>query len=76
MVHCSVDGRNVFSFSKGIRLLSDLKGNLMKIIGIDKETKKVSLEKAGKIHSFTTRPDAVYRLDDSGECNEIKPCRL
>ena len=49
-VHCFVNGKEVFSFTKGIRLVSDLNGKIMEAVGI--ETKDINAEIVCKKKTF------------------------
>ena len=71
MVHCTINDKTIFSFTRGIRLASDIKGNLVEIIGIEAEAKKVTLEFGGKAYSLTVKPNSVYRLNDKGDFFEL-----
>lgn len=62
---CFYNGREVFSFTRGARVISDLEGRIIKIIGItpDKKDRKVSVDYEGKTHSLSLGPNAIYRYD-------------
>jgi len=36
-VFCSINGRQLFSFTKGIRVISDLDGNITEIVGCKRQ---------------------------------------
>ena len=65
-VQCTINDKNSFSFSKGIRVVSDLKGKLLEVIGIEEKAKQVMIEYGGKIYPLTVKPNSIYRLDDQG----------
>jgi len=67
MVHAMINDKVVFSFSKGIRLVSDLKGVIVEIIGIEAETKRATVNVGRKVYSFVVEPNSVVRLDETGE---------
>jgi hypothetical protein len=71
IVHCTINDKTVFSFTKGIRLVSDLKGNIIEIIGIEQEVKKVTIEYNDKSSSLLVKPNAVYQLNEAGEFFEL-----
>ncbi len=66
MVHAMINDQMVFSFSKGVRLVSDLKGVIVEIIGIEAEAKTATVEVGQKVYSFRVEPNSVYRLDETG----------
>jgi hypothetical protein len=62
-VICSINGKEVFTYSKGARVVSDLKGNPIEVLGIDTEAKDFSLEYKGKKREIKISPNGLYRLD-------------
>jgi hypothetical protein len=64
-VHCFYNDSEIFSFSRGVRVVSDLEGRIIEIIGItpEKKSRKVSVRYDGKTHSFSLGPNAIYRFD-------------
>ena len=42
LVFCSINSENIFSFTKGVRVVSNLKGQLIEVIGIETSRKKAS----------------------------------
>jgi len=59
-VHCSINGKEVFSFTKGIRIVSDLDGNILEAVGIDTEDKMVEITDHKKTISLSVAPNTVY----------------
>ena len=59
-VICSVNGKEVFSFSKGIRIVSDLDGNILEAVGINPEGKMVEITDQKKTISLSVAPNTVY----------------
>jgi len=59
-VFCSIDGQEVFSFTKGIRVVSDLSGKIIEVAGIDTEAKKAEISCNGKTKSVEIAPNIVY----------------
>ena len=66
-VHCSIDGYEVFSFTKGTRVVSDLQGNILYVAGIEPKdiTAEVTYQK--KNHRLKICPNARYEFN--GEFN-------
>jgi hypothetical protein len=60
-VFCSVDGKEVFSFTKGIRVVSDLSGKIIEVVGIETEKQKAGITYNGKNNSLIVAPNTVYR---------------
>ncbi|MFH0760322.1 MAG: trehalase family glycosidase [Bacteroidota bacterium] len=63
--HCFYNDREIFSFTRGARVLSDLEGRIIEIIGItpEKKNRKVDVLYNGKAHSLSMSPNAVYRYE-------------
>ena len=62
-VFCSIDGKEIFSFTKGIRVVSDRNGKLTEAIGIETNGQKAAITFDKKIFSFTMAPNAVYQFE-------------
>lgn len=71
-VSCYIDGSEVFSFTKGIRVVSDLKGKVVEVIGIIPvmKSKQVDILFDGKTYSLSIVPNTVYHYE--GEFSKIK----
>jgi len=63
-VFCSIDGKQVFSFTKGVRVVSDMEGKIIQIVGIDTEDKKVSIDCMGKSCRIEVKPNEVYNCNN------------
>jgi len=59
-VFCSIDGKDVFSFTKGIRVVSDLAGKIIEIAGIGTREEKAELNFSGKTVSLAVMPNTIY----------------
>lgn len=59
-VVCSVNGKEAFSFTKGIRVVSDLSGKILEITGIEPETQKAEVHSQGKVFALNVVPNVVY----------------
>lgn len=66
-VICSVNGDEVFSFSKGIRVISDLSGKIVEVAGIEKKKQKAKLTCNGKTRLLTVVPNATYSYQNNME---------
>jgi peroxiredoxin len=64
-VICSVNGKEVLSFTKGIRLVTDGNGKIIEAIGISTKDQKASIEFSGKTFSLTVTPNTVYRFGNN-----------
>lgn len=60
MVHCSINGTEVFSFAKGVRIVSDRNGKILQVAGIGTETKETKVVFDGKTHHLTVEPNCIY----------------
>ncbi len=60
---CSVNGKEVFSFSKGIRISSDLEGKIIEAVGIETKEKRVDIEYKGLHYRLSVSPNAVYSYE-------------
>lgn len=71
-VICSINGKRVFSFAKGTRLISDINGRLIDVIGIDINSKKIKISYLGKEYRLTVNPNSIYKLNDYGKFYKFK----
>ncbi len=61
----SLNGRELFSCTKGIRIVTDLAGNVREIVGIAPGAPRVVLQIAGVRHDLTVKPNEVWRFDSA-----------
>jgi len=59
-VSCSINGKEVFSFTKGARVISDLSGKIIEVAGIEPEKKKIKVTCNGKTTPVEVSPNSVY----------------
>ena len=59
-VFCLINNKEVFSFNKGIRVVSDLSGRIIEVIGIDTKPVKTVIAYNGKTASLTVSPNSIY----------------
>jgi hypothetical protein len=66
-VNSYINGNKVFSFTKGIRVVSDLRGEIIEVIGITPSQKniKVDIIKNGKTYSLVIHPNNIFHYDGS-----------
>ena len=64
-VHCFFNDREIFSFTRGARVVSDLEGRIIEIIGItpEKKSRKVSVRYDGKTHSLSLSSNEIYQYE-------------
>jgi hypothetical protein len=74
MVSCFINNKLICQFSKGCRLVTDMNGKTINIIGIETKDETIKLL-ADKIStSLTVKPNFVYKLiDDKAEVISSKP---
>lgn len=63
-VRCSIDGKEAFSFSRGIRVVTDLSGKILELVGIDSDDHEVLVSVKGTKSSVWVKPNAVYRQNN------------
>ncbi len=59
-VYCFINGKEIFSFTKGIRVVSDLTGKIIEIVGIETTNKKTIIAYKGKNFSISVNPNAIF----------------
>ena len=58
----SINGEEKFTCTAGVRVHTDLDGRVLEIIGIDTETRPISIGAAGLVRQLTVAPNEVYGL--------------
>jgi hypothetical protein len=61
----SLNGREIFSCTRGVRVVTDLDGNVREGVGIAPEPQTVVLQIAGVRHELNVKPNHVWRLDST-----------
>ncbi len=64
---CFVNGKKIAAFSAGVRLITDLQGQLIEIVGITSSKETIKAKVNGKSYDLTVNPNTRYRLNDRGE---------
>ncbi len=59
-VFCSVNGREVCSFTKGTRIITDRNGKLFQLAGIEPNEKNVTVEYHGEKYHVVAEPNTLY----------------
>lgn len=59
-VYCFINDKEMFWFTKGARVVSNMEGCLISIVGIEPENKKFAVSNAGKTRSLTVLPNTEY----------------
>jgi len=62
-VDCYVNGRKILSFSKGIRVITDLNGQLLGVAGIETEKKQAMVKFNNKSYSVGVSPNSFFSFD-------------
>ena len=62
-VHCFIDGVEVFSFTRGIRVVTDLAGKIEKVAGIEQKTIKANIIYLSKDYYLLIAPNTIYSFD-------------
>lgn len=64
-VNCYIDGKRIFTFSKGTRVVTSLTGELAELVGIATR-KRTILINNNEIHLLFVQPNAIYTLITQG----------
>jgi hypothetical protein len=59
-VNCFVDGKKVFSYTKGIRVISDISGKITGIAGIETKVQSAVIEYNGKLFELKVSSNGIY----------------
>lgn len=70
-VICSINGKQAFSFTKGARIVTDLEGKLLEIVGISKEPKTIHINYQ-KEYSLLLQPNTIHRINHKGRLVKYK----
>ncbi|MCX6293521.1 MAG: hypothetical protein NT127_04410, partial [Sphingobacteriales bacterium] len=71
---CFINNKLIYQFSKGCRLVTDMNGKTINIIGIETKDETIKLLSDKISTSFTVKPNFVYKLfDDKAEVISSKP---
>ena len=60
-----INDRELFSCAAGVRIVTDLAGNVREVVGLDSVPRSAGLLAGGVRHELTVAPNQVYRLDGS-----------
>jgi hypothetical protein len=63
-VFCFINGKEVFSFTKGIRLISDLNGKMTEAVGIETKDIRSEIFYKGKSFLLAVAPNKIYSFSD------------
>ena len=67
-----LNGKELFSSATGIRVLTDLKGNISEIVGIAPTPQSIVFQAGNARHELIVKPNHVYRLADG----KLTPLRV
>jgi hypothetical protein len=67
-VICSIDDKTVFAFEKGARVVTDLKGKVIELVGISDVPQVIHFPN----QSLTIVPNTTYRLNARGKFEKFK----
>jgi hypothetical protein len=62
-IDCYVNGQKILSFSKGIRVITNLKGQLLEIVGIETENKRAIVKYNNKSFPVNVSPNTLFTFD-------------
>jgi hypothetical protein len=69
-VNCYIDNKKVLSFTKGVRVITDMKGQLLGVVGIETDQKQVRIDFEGKAYAELVDPNVT--LEFSGKLRIVK----
>jgi hypothetical protein len=69
---CMINDKEVFSFSKGARIVTDLNGTLIEAVGIEKKASTIQFNSRQVSNSVKIEPNGVYRQNQVGEFIKYK----
>jgi len=73
MIDCYVNGKKILSFSKGIRIITDLDGQLIGVVGIETKKKKAIVRVNDKVYSFGVSPNSSFSFSGRMKKNRSIP---
>jgi hypothetical protein len=69
----SLNGHEVFHCTVGTRVVTDLDGNVIAVVGITSSPRKIDLHMAQQQHELTVAPDEVIKIDPSKPTGLAEP---
>jgi hypothetical protein len=67
LVSCIINDDKIATFSSGVRLVTDLHGHLIEIVGITGTDREITVDAMSKKYSLTVKPNSVYKMNTDGE---------
>ncbi len=61
-----IDGKEVFVGSAGMRVITDLEGKVLSVVGVDAQAKDISLQHSGKRFRARVSPNQVWEWKSDG----------
>ena len=71
-ITCYINDKDMISFTKGARIVTDLQGNLIEIVGIDYKAVQIEVNYDKKRYSLLVEPNTVYKFNDTGDLTRWK----
>ncbi|AHM63032.1 hypothetical protein D770_23935 [Flammeovirgaceae bacterium 311] len=71
-MNCYINKEKVFSMSKGVRVVTDLEGKIVEVIGIDTRPKKVRIQGENVDLSLVVAPNSQYRMGENNKLEILK----
>lgn len=66
-----INGKQIFSFTRGTRVVTNLKGELIEVVGITQESKKIYIHHENE-YSLTVKPNTIYRLNHTSKFEKYR----
>ena len=70
-VLCSINDRQVLSFTKGARIVTDLKGGLIEVVGITDVSKMIHFNNKNEF-SLLLKPNTIHRMNHNGRFEKYR----
>ena len=66
VVRGSINGAEKFSCGTGVRIVTDLQGDVRAVIGLDTKAREVTLRAGGRKYALAVKPNQVWRRPAKG----------
>ena len=72
IVKCLINNKEIFSFSKGTRIVTDLNGKLIEAVGIETKSETIQFNSNQVSCTLNIEPNCEYRLNHVGKLMKYK----
>jgi hypothetical protein len=71
-MNCYINREKVFTMSKGARVVTDLQGNILEVIGIDTRARELNIQGRNADLSLVVAPNTKYRMGANNKMEKYK----